>query len=67
MSRVERRGMPWIFGLDPIEIGDWLEIRGFNLIDQADASEYRKRYLSPVGRQMNIYAGERMVLAEVRG
>jgi methyltransferase (TIGR00027 family) len=66
MSRVGRRGMPWIFGLDPNEIGDWLEIRGFNRIDQADASEYRRRYLSPVGRQMNIYGGERMALAEVR-
>lgn len=64
MSRVERRGMPWIFGLESSELDAWLGRRGLKLSDQADASEYRKRYVSPVGRQMQIYAGEKMALAE---
>ena len=65
ISRVERRGMPWVFGLDPDDFAEWLARRGFKLVDQADASEYRKRYVTPVGRELNIYEGERMALGEV--
>jgi methyltransferase (TIGR00027 family) len=64
ISRVARRGMPWVFGLDPHEIEDWLIRRGFKLVDQADAAEYRRRYVTPVGRELNIYEGERMALGE---
>jgi len=67
MSRVQRRGMPWVSGLDPAEVEGWLERRGFRLVDHAGASDYRARYLAPVGRQATIYEGERMVLAEVVG
>lgn len=67
MERIERRGMPWIFGLDPHELDEWLAKRGFRLVDQANAAEYRARYITPVGRQMNIYEGERMALAELSG
>jgi methyltransferase (TIGR00027 family) len=67
MSRVERRGIPWVFGLDPAEVEEWLERRGFRLVDHAAASDYRDRYLAPAGRQATIYEGERMVLAEIVG
>jgi len=67
LTRVARRGVPWVFGIDPAEIESWLSRRGFKLIDPADAAEYRKRYVTPVGRELNIYEGERMVLAEVPG
>jgi methyltransferase (TIGR00027 family) len=67
MSRVQRRGMPWVFGLDPTEVEEWFEGRGFRLVDHAGATDYRARYLAPVGRQATIYEGERMVLAEVVG
>ena len=67
MSRVASRGMPWVFGIDPAEIESWLSGRGFKLIDHADAMDYRNRYVTPVGRELNIYEGERMVLAEVTG
>ncbi len=65
MKRVARRGMPWIFGLDRQQVDEWLQVRGFNVIDHADAAEFRKRYLEPNGRRMNIYEGERIILAEV--
>ncbi len=67
ISRVARRGMPWVFGLDPDEIAGWLERWGFKLLDHAGAAEYRARYLRPKGREATIYEGERMVLAEVTG
>lgn len=67
MSRVQRRGMPWVFGLDPAEVEEWLERRGFRLVDHAGASDYRDRYLAPLGRQATVYEGERMALAEVVG
>jgi methyltransferase (TIGR00027 family) len=65
MKRVARRGMPWILGLDQQLLGDWMNARGLELIDQAGANEYRRRYLEPVGRQLQIYHGERIVLGEV--
>ena len=65
VSTVQRRGMPWTFGLDPAELEGWLAVRGFRLVDRADAAAYRARYLTPVGRQMDIYPGERMALAAV--
>ena len=67
MSRVGRRGMPWVFGLDPAEVEGWLGARGFRLLDHAGASEYRARYVAPVGREVSIYEGERIALVEVAG
>jgi methyltransferase (TIGR00027 family) len=65
MKRVARRGMPWVFGIDEQKIEEWLNQRGFKLVDQAGAADYREMYLDPVGRQLNIYTGESIVLAEV--
>ncbi len=65
MARVARRGMPWVFGLQPEKIDSWLANRGFRTLDRADAVEYRVRYAAPVGRDIAIYEGEQMVLAEV--
>lgn len=67
MSRVERRGMPWVYGLDPAGVEAWLARQGFRVVDHAGASDYRARYLAPAGRQMTVYEGERIVLAEVAG
>ena len=65
VSATQRGGMPWIFGLDPAELAEYLAARGFTLVDHAGAAEYRARYLDPIGRRMNVYAGERMALARV--
>jgi methyltransferase (TIGR00027 family) len=65
VSATRRGGMPWIFGLDPAELAEYLAAQSFALVDRADASEYRARYLDPLGRPMNVYAGERMALAQV--
>jgi len=67
VSATQRGGMPWIFGLDPAELAEYLAARGLALVDHAGASEYRARYLDPLGRQMSVYTGERMALAQVVG
>jgi hypothetical protein len=59
MSRVRRRGMPWVFGLDPAEVEEWLERRGYRPLEHAVASDYRARYLAPVGRKATIYEGDK--------
>ena len=66
MNRVAKRGMPWLFGLEQEQLDVWLGKQGFYLIDQAGADEYRQRYLTPVGRELSIYRGERIALAGVQ-
>ncbi len=65
MAHHERLGEPWIFGINPSEILSYLSERGFRLIEQVEASEYRKRYLLPLSRQMNIFEGEFTALIQV--
>jgi methyltransferase (TIGR00027 family) len=74
-SRVDERivafarsmGSPWIFGLEPVEIPQYLTQRGLTLIEDVGATDYRQRYLEPAGRRMNIFEGERTVLAGAGG
>lgn len=67
VSAVQRSGMPWVFGLDPTELAQYLAARGLVLVEHVGASEYRIRYLDPLGRQMNVFEGERVVLAQIAG
>jgi methyltransferase (TIGR00027 family) len=63
--RLTRRfGVPWIFGLEPTEVGGYLAARGLSLVEDVGAAEYQERYLEPLGRDMRVYEGERMVLAK---
>ena len=59
-------GEPWIYGIDPEEISSFLNNRGFSLINQVGASEYRERYLNPTGRKMNIFDGEFAAIAQIK-
>ncbi len=66
-SVARRMGMPWIFGLNPEEVERYLAARDFLVVEHVGASDYRERYLKPLGRRMNIFEGERVVLARVEG
>ena len=61
-----RVGSPLIFGLDPDELGQYLADRGLTLVDDVGAAEYQDRYLRPIGREMNVFAGERVAFAVVK-
>lgn len=63
VSVLQRVGMPWVFGLDPTELAQYLAERGLKLIKDLGASDYQARYLDPIGRKMNVFEGERIALA----
>jgi methyltransferase (TIGR00027 family) len=67
LSELERQGEPWIFGIDPAELPGYLAARGLKLVEDVGAADYRKRYLDPIGRGMDIFEGERVAVAEVTG
>lgn len=56
---------PWLFGLDPGEVPVLLAEFGLTLVDDSGATEYRERYLDPIGRQLEINDGERVAFAHV--
>jgi hypothetical protein len=63
-ARLRRASEPWTFGLDPAEIPAYLAARGFALIADVGADEYRARYLGATGHG---YAFYRVVQARVAG
>lgn len=67
ISVTQRHGVPWIFGIDPAELAQFLSARGFELIEQVGASEYQARYLAPLGRQLPVFEIEKTVLAQIAG
>ena len=64
LSFARRVGSPFIFGLDPGELEQYLSDRGLRLIDDVGAAEYQDRYLEPLGRKMNVFEGERVAFAK---
>jgi methyltransferase (TIGR00027 family) len=65
ISVARQGGSPWIFGIDPSELEATLGARGLVLLEEVWAPDYRERYLDPIGRELSIYEGERVVLARV--
>jgi methyltransferase (TIGR00027 family) len=67
LSFASRVGSAMIFGLDQAELEQYLSDHGLKLIDDAGAVEYQRLYLTPLGRTLNVFDGERVVLAKVMG
>ena len=63
LSDLERLGEPWLLGLDPAELDQYLAQRGLELIEQVGVSEYQVRYLQPLGRTLDMFEGELTVIA----
>lgn len=60
-----RVGSPLKFGLDQDELERYLSDRGLKLVDDVGAAEYQDLYLKQLGREMNVFDGERVAFAEV--
>ena len=67
LSFARKVGAPLIFGLDQVELEQYLSNRGLKLIDDVGAAEYQDLYLKQLGREMNVFEGERVAFAEVMG
>jgi methyltransferase (TIGR00027 family) len=65
LSFAKRVGSPLKFGLEPAELEQYLSDRGLKLIDDVGAAEYQELYLQPLGREMNVFEGERVAFAKV--
>lgn len=67
VEQVRSFGEPWIFGLVPAEVGNYLTARGLQLVEDLGAKEYQERFLSPIGRIVPMPDFVHVALAEVRG
>jgi methyltransferase (TIGR00027 family) len=63
VSLAQRLGEPWLFGFNREELPRYLAERGFVPIEDVGDLEYRKRYLKPIGRRLNVFKIERILLA----
>ncbi len=58
---------PWIFGLEPGSMVAYLRPFHLAVTDDAGSVEYKEKFLQPLGRRLDIFAGERIVQAVVTG
>ena len=63
--KVAQAGEPWVFGLAPEVVAEFLIMRDLSLIEDLYEPEYRVRYFEPRGRVGPIAEFEHTVLAEV--
>jgi len=54
----------WLFGINPVELPDFLEKYGWKLVEDKDASELADVYIKPTGRKLVTTPIERMAFAE---
>ncbi len=54
----------WHFGLVPEEIEAFLKRHGWRLIEDVGATDHRRRYLKPAGRDLPVMEIERIAVAE---
>ncbi|NYT00706.1 MAG: class I SAM-dependent methyltransferase [Methanocellales archaeon] len=56
---------PWIFGLEPSNMTEFLGRYNISLIEDVGASYYQEKYLKPLGRDLNVFEIERIAFAEI--
>ena len=63
LQRVRNVGEPWTCGIEPSEMPSYLRTRGFALVEDLSADDYRARYFGDAARAMKGYSFYRAVLA----
>jgi methyltransferase (TIGR00027 family) len=66
MIEVAKQGAPWIFGLDPKSIGEFLGTFCLMLKADVGSADYQARYLRPINRKLAVSECERIAEAVVR-
>lgn len=59
------KSAPWIFGLEPASILEFLKSFHLALIADVGDVDYQEKYLVPMGRNLAVFKGERIVHATV--
>jgi O-methyltransferase involved in polyketide biosynthesis len=62
---VAKNNAPWIFGLEPSAIPEFLKRFHLALLTDVGHADYQERYVKPVGRTLVVSEGERIVQAIV--
>jgi len=62
-KQVAGEGEPWVWGMDPAGMPDYLKERGFALIEDLGADDYRERYWGQKGKRMRGFSFYRVALA----
>jgi methyltransferase (TIGR00027 family) len=65
LDAVEKNA-PWIFGLEPYEIPAFLKPFRLTLVADVGNADYQEKYLKPMGRNLVVSEGERIVHATVK-
>jgi methyltransferase (TIGR00027 family) len=64
MDQVEKQA-PWIFGLEPALIPDYLKTFHLSVTADVGNTYYQEKYLEPINRNLVVSEGERIVQATV--
>jgi O-methyltransferase involved in polyketide biosynthesis len=56
---------PWIFGLEPSHLPEFLEPFQLVLIEDVGNVYYQEKYLKPIGRNLVVSEGERIAQAAI--
>jgi methyltransferase, putative, TIGR00027 family len=62
---LEKYGITWHFGLDPLQVEDFLQQFNLNLVEDIGTSYYQEKYLKPLGRRLEVSEIERIAYAMV--
>jgi len=65
MKMTKKYKAPWIFGLEPSNIKEFLQQYDLSLIEDVGASYYQEKYLKPIGRDLNVFEIERIAFAKL--
>jgi methyltransferase (TIGR00027 family) len=63
MMDIVAKSSPWVFGLEPSNLPTFLEPFHLALVEDVGDADYQERYLKPVGRDLVVFEGERIVQA----
>jgi methyltransferase (TIGR00027 family) len=65
MLETVAKSAPWVYGLEPASLATFLAPFHLTLVADVGAADYQARYLKPLGRDLPVFAGERIVQAAV--
>jgi methyltransferase (TIGR00027 family) len=66
LDSVAENGAPWLFGLEPSSLKQYLAPYGLELVADVGAADYQDLYLRPVERSLTVSEIERTATAVVR-